>query len=202
MTGTPRYPADVAQRLAADARLIIAKYPQARSALLPLLHLVQSEDGYLTAAGVGFCADQLGLTDTEVTAVATFYSMYRRDPTGRYLVGVCTNTLCAIMGGDAIFDALHGQLGVGAGETTPDGRITLERLECNAACEYAPVIMVNWNFFDNQSVRTATELVERLRAGETVHATRGGPVCPFAQTARTLAGLPDPNSTGGSAQCR
>ena len=87
---------------------IIAKYPQARSALLPLLHLVQAEDGYLTAAGIGFCAAQLGLTDAEVTAVATFYSMYRRTPTGEYLVGVCTNTLCAVMGGDAILEALRG----------------------------------------------------------------------------------------------
>ena len=99
-------------RLAADAAVIIARYPQPGSALLPLLHLVQSEDGYLTAAGIAFCADQLGLTAAEVTAVATFYSMYRRIPTGDYLVGVCTNTLCAVMGGDAILDTLQNELGV------------------------------------------------------------------------------------------
>ena len=92
-------------------RQIIARYPHARSALLPLLHLVQSEDGYLTPAGIAFCASQLGLTDAEVTAVATFYSMYRRTPTGEYLVGVCTNTLCAIMGGDAILESLEDHLG-------------------------------------------------------------------------------------------
>ena len=102
-------------RLAADAAAIIARYPQPRSALLPLLHLVQAEDGYLTPAGIAFCAAQLGLTDAEVTAVATFYSMYRRTPTGDYLVGVCTNTLCAIMGGDAILEALEDHLGVHAG---------------------------------------------------------------------------------------
>ena len=94
---------------------------------------------------------QLGLTDAEVTAVATFYSMYRRTPTGTYLVGVCTNTLCAIMGGDAILEALENHLGVQPGQTTDDGQITLEHVECNAACDYAPVVMVNWEFFDNQT---------------------------------------------------
>ncbi|WP_264001665.1 NAD(P)H-dependent oxidoreductase subunit E, partial [Mycolicibacterium gadium] len=105
--GHSAYPAAVTERLSADAAAIIARYPQARSALLPLLHLVQSEDGYLTGAGITFCAGQLGLTEAEVAAVATFYSMYRRTPTGDYLVGVCTNTLCAIMGGDAILDTLE-----------------------------------------------------------------------------------------------
>ena len=83
--------------------------------------------------------------------MATFYSMYRRTPTGEYLVGVCTNTLCAIMGGDAILEVLENHLGVHAGQTTADGRITLEHIECNAACDYAPVVMVNWEFFDNQT---------------------------------------------------
>ena len=84
--------------------------------MLPLLHLVQSEDGCLTPAGIAFCAAQLGLTQAEVTAVATFYSMYRRTPTGEYLVGVCTNTLCAIMGGDAILEALQDHLGIMPGK--------------------------------------------------------------------------------------
>ena len=102
--------------------MIIARYPDSRSALLPLLHLVQAEDGYLTPAGIAFCAAQLDLTAAEVTAVATFYSMYRRTPTGDYLVGVCTNTLCAVMGGDAILEALQDHLGVHAGQTTADGQ--------------------------------------------------------------------------------
>ncbi len=109
--GPEPYPPEVTQRLASDAATIIARYPHPRSALLPLLHLVQAEDGYITAAGIGFCAAQLDLTDAEVTAVATFYSMYRRTPTGDYLVGVCTNTLCAVMGGDAILAALEYDLG-------------------------------------------------------------------------------------------
>ena len=187
--GPSSYPPEVEVRLAADAASIIARYPQQRSALLPLLHLVQSQDGYLTGAGIAFCARQLGLTAAEVTAVATFYSMYRRTPTGDYLVGVCTNTLCAVMGGDAILEALEGELGVHAGQTTADGRITLEHIECNAACDYAPVVMVNWEFFDNQTPSSATELVTALRNGQTVTPTRGAALCPFRQTARTLAGL-------------
>jgi NADH-quinone oxidoreductase subunit E len=190
--GAKTYPADVEARLAADAEQVIAKYPQGRSALLPLLHLVQSQDGCLTSAGIAFCAKQLGLTDAEVTAVATFYSMYRRTPTGEYLVGVCTNTLCAIMGGDAILEALQDHLGVHAGETTSDGRVTLEHVECNAACDYAPVVMVNWEFFDNQTPSSARDLVDQLRAGQPPAPTRGAPLCTFKETARVLAGLPDP----------
>ncbi|WP_370332458.1 NADH-quinone oxidoreductase subunit NuoE [Mycolicibacterium hippocampi] len=188
--GTASYPADVASRLAADAAVIIARYPQSRSALLPLLHLTQSEDGCLTPAGIAFCAEQLGLSPAEVTAVATFYSMYRRTPTGDYLVGVCTNTLCAIMGGDAILDALQEHLGVDAGQTTADGKVTLEHVECNAACDYAPVVMVNWEFFDNQTPHSARDLVDALRSGELPKPTRGASLCSFRDTARVLAGLP------------
>jgi NADH-quinone oxidoreductase subunit E len=192
--GAKTYPADVQARLAADAQQVIGRYPQGRSALLPLLHLVQSEDGCLTSAGIGFCASQLGLTDAEVTAVATFYSMYRRTPTGEYLVGVCTNTLCAIMGGDAILDALQDHLGIHAGETTDDGRVTLEHVECNAACDYAPVVMVNWEFFDNQTPSSARDLVDGLREGQPPTPTRGAPLCTFKETARVLAGLHDPEA--------
>ncbi|TXI36613.1 MAG: NADH-quinone oxidoreductase subunit NuoE [Mycobacterium sp.] len=188
--GPEAYPPEVTARLGADAAAIIGRYPHPRSALLPLLHLVQSQDGYLTRAGIRFCADQLGLTDAEVAAVATFYSMYRHTPTGEYLVGVCTNTLCAVLGGDAILQTLESELGVRAGQTTPDGRVTLEHLECNAACDYAPVVMVNWEFFDNQTPSSAATMVTALRAGEAVAPTRGAALCTFRQTARILAGLP------------
>lgn len=189
--GPQSYPDEVTARLAADAAQIIARYPVARSALLPLLHLVQSQDGYLTPAGIAFCAGQLSLTPAEVTAVATFYSMYRRTPTGEYLVGVCTNTLCAVMGGDAILEVLQDHLGIHAGQSTPDGSITLEHIECNAACDFAPVIMVNWEFFDNQTPSAATDLVDALRSGAVVAPSRGAPLCTFKQTARILAGFPD-----------
>ncbi|MCX5332187.1 MULTISPECIES: NADH-quinone oxidoreductase subunit NuoE [unclassified Streptomyces] len=187
----PVYPDDVRARLEADAREVIARYPDSRSALLPLLHLVQSEEGHVTRTGMRFCADVLGLTTAEVTAVATFYTMYRRRPSGDYQVGVCTNTLCAVMGGDAIFEELQEHLGVGNGGTTEDGKVTLEHIECNAACDFAPVVMVNWEFFDNQTPSSAKHLVDDLRAGRTVEPTRGAPLCTFKETARILAGFPD-----------
>ena len=187
----PPYPDDVRARLERDAREIVARYPDSRSALLPMLHLVQSEEGYVTRTGMRFCAELLGLTTAEVTAVATFYTMYRRRPSGDYQVGVCTNTLCAVMGGDAIYSALQEHLGVGDGETTDDGKVTLEHIECNAACDFAPVVMVNWEFFDNQTVESARRLVDELRAGAEVSPTRGAPLCTFKETARILAGFPD-----------
>jgi NADH-quinone oxidoreductase subunit E len=187
----PPYPDDVRARLEADAREVIARYPDSRSALLPLLHLTQSEEGHVTRTGIRFCAEMLGLTTAEVTAVATFYTMYRRGPSGDYQVGVCTNTLCAVMGGDAIFESLQDHLGVGNGETTEDGAVTLEHIECNAACDFAPVVMVNWEFFDNQTPESARRLVDDLRAGVPVEPTRGARLCTFKETARVLAGFPD-----------
>lgn len=196
--GPESYSPEVHQQLVDDAAMIIARYPQSRSALLPLLHLVQAQDGYVTSAGVSFCADQLGLSKAEVSAVATFYSLYRRTPTGDYLIGVCTNTLCAILGGDAILETLESTLAVAAGETTSDGVITLENIECNAACDYAPVIMVNWEFFDNQNPCSAREIVEKIRNGQPLEPTRGATVCPFRHTSRILAGLPEEHTDNTS----
>ena len=191
------FPPDVAARLEVEAKEIIDRYPHKRSALLPLLYLVQGEDSYITPAGVKFCAAHLDLTDAEVSAVASFYSMYRRDPTGKYLVGVCTNTLCAVMGGDAIFAELKEHLGVGNDETTGDGSITLQHIECNAACDYAPVVMVNWEFYDNQTPESACALVDSLRTPEPKAPTRGMPLCSFKETSRILAGLPDTRTDHG-----
>lgn len=186
------YTAETIEQLTADAAEIIARYPDPNSALLPMLHLVQSVDGYVSPHGIQFCAETLGIAAAEVSAVATFYTQYKRRPNGEYTVGVCTNTLCAIMGGDAILDALQEHLGVPAGGTTEDGAVTLEHIECNAACDYAPVVMVNWEFFDNQTPASARELVDGLRSGRPPEPTRGAPLCSFRQTARILAGLPDP----------
>ncbi|MFI6699262.1 NADH-quinone oxidoreductase subunit NuoE [Streptomyces sp. NPDC050509] len=199
----PAYPDEVRARLEGDAKEIIGRYPDSRSALLPLLHLTQSEEGFVSRTGMAFCAEQLGLTTAEVTAVATFYSMYRRGPGGEYQVGVCTNTLCAVMGGDAIFEELKAHLGVDNHGTTPDGKITLEHIECNAACDFAPVVMVNWEFFDNQTPDTALRLVDDLRDGHTVAPTRGAPLCTYKETSRILAGFPDERpgaveATGGA----
>ncbi|MBM7368497.1 NADH-quinone oxidoreductase subunit NuoE [Gordonia hydrophobica] len=213
-TGTPHPPvefdgpdaysaADTAA-LAADAATIIAKYPQARSALLPLLHLVQGHDGYLTRAGIEFCAQQLDLTPAQVASVATFYTMYRREPTGDYYVGVCTNALCAVMGGDEIMSSLTDSLGIADGETTDDGRVTVEHIECNAACDLAPVVMVNWEFFDNQTPESVQQLVADLRNGVARAPSRGpSTLCTFRQAARLLAGVdpePTPELPGSEAQ--
>ena len=192
------YDEDVLARLHEDAEQIIARYPQKRSALLPLLHLVQSVDGYVSGRGVTFCADVLGLTRAEVSGVATFYTQYKRHPNGDYTVGVCTNTLCAVMGGDLIWDTVSEHLGVGHDETTEDGKITLERLECNAACDYAPVVMANWEFFDNQTPESTVRLVDDLREGKDVTPTRGAAkVCTFKEVSRVLAGFHDGRADEG-----
>jgi NADH-quinone oxidoreductase subunit E len=189
---------DLRSRLGADASEIIGRYPKPRSALLPLLHLVQAEQGYVSEEGIAFCAERLGLEEAEVAAVASFYTMLKREPVGEYHVGVCTNSLCAVMGGDVIFADLKEHLGIGNDETTPDGKVSLEHLECNAACDYAPVVMVNWEFFDNMTPRSARDLVDGLRAGADVAPTRGAPrLCTWKQASRILAGFPDGQATGG-----
>jgi NADH-quinone oxidoreductase subunit E len=187
-------------RLEPDAAQIIGRYPVPRSALLPLLHLMQAEEGYLTEDGIEFCAEQLGLAKAEVTAVASFYTMYKHHPVGDYHVGVCTNSLCGVMGGDAILADLEDHLGIGDDETTPDGKVSLEHLECNAACDYAPVVMVNWEFFDNQTPQSARNLVDGLRSGpEGISPTRGAPrLCTWKQASRILAGFPDDQAAGGN----
>ncbi len=196
----PGYDAETAARLAADAAQIVARYPHPRSALLPMLHLVQSEDGYVSRDGILFCAEQLGLTAAEVSAVATFYTQYKRHPNGEYTVGVCTNALCAVMGGDTIFERVSEHLGIGHDETTEDGKITLEQVECNAACDYAPVVVVNWEFFDNQTPTSAIEIVDELRAGRPVSPTRGAAtVGTFKEISHVLAGFEDGRSDEGVA---
>ncbi|GAA3613437.1 hypothetical protein GCM10022236_14170 [Microlunatus ginsengisoli] len=180
-----------------ELHLIAARYPQARSALLPMLHLVQSVEGRVTPAGIEACADILGISEADVAGVATFYTMYKRRPVGEYHVGVCTTALCAIMGGDEVLSTLQDHLGVGNDETTTDGKITLEHIECNAACDFAPVMMVNWEFFDNTTPERAVEVVDALRAGEEVTATRGARVCTWRQAERVLAGFPDGRADEG-----
>jgi NADH-quinone oxidoreductase subunit E len=175
----------------AELREIAGRYPQARSGLLPMLHLLQSHEGHITQAGLEACAEVLDITTAEVAAVATFYSMYKTRPVGKHLVGVCTNTLCAVMGGDLIFERLQEHLGVGNGQTTEDDAITLEHVECNAACDYAPVVMVNWEFVDNQTPDSAVELVDKLRSGEKVASTRGAELTCWRDVERVLAGFED-----------
>ncbi len=192
------YDESTAKKLATDAADIVGRYPVERSALLPLLHLVQSVDGFVSPDGIQFCAERLHLTSAEVSAVATFYTQYKRRPNGKYQVGVCTNTLCAVMGGDEIWRTMSERLGVGNDESTADGKISLERLECNAACDYAPVVMVNWEFFDNMTPETALQLVDDILAGKDIVPTRGADkVVSFKEVSRVLAGFEDGRADEG-----
>jgi len=180
-----------------EMRSIAARYPQARSALLPMLHLVQSVEGRVTPAGIEACAEILGLTAADVSGVATFYTMYKRRPMGEYHVGICTTALCAIMGGDEVYARLQDHLGIANDETTEDGKITLEHVECNAACDFASVMMINWEFFDNTTPEQAVDVVDQLRAGAEVHSTRGARVCTWKEAERVLAGFPDGRADEG-----
>ena len=177
---------------------IIKRYPRSRSAIMPLLHYVQAKAGYVTNEGIEVIAQLLELEAAEVTAVSTFYTQYKPTPVGEYHVGVCTNTLCAVMGGDAIFAGLKDHLGVGNDEVTSDGKISVEHIECNAACDYAPVVMVNWEFFDNQTVESAKTLVDDLRSGKNPAPTRGpNKVSTFKETSELLAGFNDGHAEEG-----
>ncbi|ASY29514.1 NADH-quinone oxidoreductase subunit E [Candidatus Planktophila lacus] len=177
---------------------IIKRYPRSRSAIMPLLHYVQSLAGYVTNEGIEEIAKLLELETAEVTAVATFYTQYKRRPVGEYHVGVCTNTLCAVMGGDAIFAALKDHLGVENDGVTADGKVSLEHIECNAACDYAPVVMANWEFYDNQNVETAKDLVDSMRKGTPRPPTRGpNSLVTWKEASAVLAGLSDGKANEG-----
>ncbi len=171
---------------------IIKRYPRSRSAIMPLLHYVQSISGYVTNEGIEKIAKLLDIETAEVSAVATFYTQYKRKPVGEYHVGVCTNTLCAVMGGDAIFAALKEHLDIENDGVTADGKVSLEHIECNAACDYAPVVMANWEFYDNQTIESAKSLVDGARAGNPPAPTRGpNRLVTYKEASAVLAGLDD-----------
>jgi NADH-quinone oxidoreductase subunit E len=179
---------------------IIARYPRSRSAVMPLLHYVQALDGYVTPRGIEKIAELLEISTAEVTAVSSFYTQYRTEPAGEYHVGVCINTLCAVMGGDEIYKSLEDHLGIKNHETTADGRVSIERIECNAACDYAPVVMVNWEFYDNQTPQSVKDLVDSARAGKPTPPTRGPKILrTWKQNSEVLAGLNDGLSNEGVA---
>ncbi|MGH8906303.1 MAG: NADH-quinone oxidoreductase subunit NuoE [Egibacteraceae bacterium] len=159
--------------LRSQAEELIGRYPVARSALLPLLHLVQHQDGYVTDDGIAECAELLGLTKAEVAAVSTFYTMYKREPLGRHLVSVCTNFACEVRGARRIYARLCERLGVGHDQTTADGAITLEHAECLGNCDGAPVVTVDYLNYECVTPEGAIELVNRLIAGEPPPPTRG-----------------------------
>ena len=171
---------------------IIARYPRKRSAIMPLLHYVQSIEGYVTNEGIELIGKKLELATAEVTAVSTFYTQYKSKPVGEYHVGICTNTLCAVMGGDVIFDAIKEHLEIENNGVTSDGKVSVEHIECNAACDYAPVVMVNWEFYDNQTVESVKNLVDGARSGNPPAPTRGPKTLrTWKENSAVLAGISD-----------
>lgn len=179
----------------ARAAEVISRYPSARSAIMPLLHLVQSVEGFVSKNGIAFVAGEVGVEQSEVAGVATFYNMYKREPVGEHIVAVCTNTLCAALGGDEIYRALRAELGVDheetAGQPGAPGSVTLEHVECLACCDLGPVLTVNYEIFDNQTAESAVELVRALRRGERPHPTRGAALTDFKTVELQLAGFLD-----------
>ena len=159
------------QRRQADA--IVAKYPNKRSALLPLMFLVQSVEGHVTDEGMREVADILGLTPAQVLSSTSFYTMLKRNSQGQYLISVCRNIACTHLGGRKIVAALEDHLGIEAGGTTPDGKFSLEAAECLATCDGAPSIQINYEDFYSVTPDGAVELVDKLARGDELRSVRG-----------------------------
>jgi NADH-quinone oxidoreductase subunit E len=147
------------------AEEIIGRYPLPKSALIPLLHLAQEQDGYVADDAMQHIAELIGVTAAEVLGTCSFYEMFKREPVGEYLVNVCTNISCLLVGGEELLHHLEQRLGIKAGSTTPDGTFTLEDVECIAACTEAPCLQVNYRYFANATPESADALLEDLRAG-------------------------------------
>jgi NADH-quinone oxidoreductase subunit E len=147
------------------ARQIVARYPRPKSATIPLCHLAQEQDGYLTSDAMTHIAELVGATPAEVMGTATFYEMFKLHPVGRYVINVCTNISCLLLGGEELLAHAERTLGVHAGGTTSDGMFTLEDVECIAACTEAPACQVNYRYFHRISHEEFDQLVDDLRAG-------------------------------------
>lgn len=157
----------------AQLREIVARYPVARSGMLPCLHRIQEVEGYVTPEGIAAVAEAVGAKLDEVESVVTFYSMYNRKPVGKNVIKVCTSISCYLMGCDDVLAHLEKRLGISRGQTTPDGRYTLQGVECLAACGLAPALQVNDEFVENVTPRVADALLERLEHGEAIEGMGG-----------------------------
>ena len=158
----------ISEDVKAKMREIVARYPSPRSGTLPCLHVAQEAEGYVTPAGIAAVAEVVGAKIDEVESVVSFYSMYRRAPAGTHTIKVCTSISCYLRGCDDLLAHLEDTLGIQRGQTTPDGRFTLQGAECMAACGMAPVLQVNDQFVENVTLDAADDLLAQLRAGETV----------------------------------
>ncbi|MGH9081899.1 MAG: NADH-quinone oxidoreductase subunit NuoE [Acidimicrobiales bacterium] len=155
----------LSDEVVARARDMIGLYPEARSALIPLCHLAQEQDGWLRPEAMDEIADLVGVTPAEVRGTATFYDMLHTEPVGTYLVSICTNIACLLAGGAELVDHAEEHLGVRTGGTTADGMVTLEEAECLADCDRAPCVTVNHRYVGAQTEESFDRLVEDLRAG-------------------------------------
>lgn len=163
------------------ARAKVAEYPRPRSAILPLLHMLQEEAGYVTTSGMREVAALIGITPAEVYGTATFYTMFKLEPIGRHLVSVCTSLSCQVLGADELYERLLDHYGVADRETTADGEFTFEEVECAAACGGAPCLQVDYRFFEFVAADDVVDLVEdvRRRGLDVVHAERGSTMAPL-----------------------
>jgi NADH-quinone oxidoreductase subunit E len=146
------------------AKEIISRYPEKRSAVMPLLYLAMAEDGYLTDEGMEEVSRWVGITPAQVRSVASFYTMYKREKTGRYLVSCCTSISCMLLGGDDILDAVEDESGVPHGETDDEGLLSVEHVECIGACGGAPAVQVNYELIEGVTPEKARDLVTWLRS--------------------------------------
>jgi NADH-quinone oxidoreductase subunit E len=147
------------------AHEILARYPVKKSALIPLLHLAQEQDGWVADDAMEHIAELVEVTPAEVIGTCTFYEMFKRHPVGRYLVNVCTNISCQLLGGEELLHHAEQRLGIKAGATTPDGMFTIEDVECIAACTEAPCLQINYRYFHKISTDELDTVLDDLRAG-------------------------------------
>jgi NADH-quinone oxidoreductase subunit E len=181
----------LSERAREAAERILAKYPTRRSALIPLLYLVQSEVGWVPRQGMREVGEILGLTTAEVEAVGTFYTMLKLHPCGKYVISVCTNPSCSLLGARRLYQRAKEVLGEGAEHVTEDGLFTIEEEECLAACDKAPVVALNYVYFDGVTEERLDQMIAAVRDGQAPEAARGGVPGTLAEVSRTLAGLSD-----------
>jgi NADH-quinone oxidoreductase subunit E len=179
---------------AALAKEIISRYPKARSATIPLLHLAQQQNGYLTDDAMGHVAELVGATSAEVLGTATFYEMFKFEPVGKYLVNICGTMSCALMGSEELLHHAEHTLGIKAGSTTPDGMFTLEHAECQAACTEAPNVQVNYRHCHRMTTTAFDQLIDDLRAGR-----RDDDIPPHGTLARVRQTIPADRAVGAVA---
>ncbi len=175
----------------ATAHEIISRYPVAKSATIPLLHLAQEQDGFVADDAMEHIAELVGITPAQVLGTCSFYEMFKREPVGTYLVNVCTNISCQIMGGEELLHHVEQTLGVKAGDTTSDGVFTVEDVECIAACTEAPCLQVNYRYFHRIGLDEVDVLIEDLRAGR-----RTEEIPPHGTLARVRQHIPADRAAG------